>query len=132
MIIDLRAHHVTSARYLHKTPFSTVVNGMKKLGYIENFTDPFIDTALRLKRLFKNPNQKFRINIGGIDFICGGGCGRRKNKQCDPENPRPNPFPAFVTGTYEDKIRDIEISKKYDLIPEKIYTVAELKEKLNF
>jgi len=89
-IIDLRAHHFKSARYLYKTPFSLVVNGMKKLDYIEKFTDPFIDTVISLKRLFNNPTQRFRVQIGGCDFVCYGQCKRRINNDCNPENFRPN------------------------------------------
>jgi len=131
MIIDLRAHRLDSAKWVTKTTFSEVANYLKWRKYITTFRDPFIYAVLRLKRLFKNPDQQIRLHIGGLDFLCEA-CHPIKKGNCSISNSKPNPLPAFAPGTYVGECKDSAAIKNYGLIEGEVYTVKELREKRGF
>jgi len=131
MILDLRTHHLDSAKYVTKTDFSEVANYLKWRKYTTNFRNPFIDAILKLKRLFKNPAQEIRLQVGGLDFLCVA-CPPTKKGNCNLSNPKPNALPAFTPGNSIGACKDLLAIKKYDLIAGEVYTVRELRQTAGF
>jgi|TARA_B100001971_G_C18179872_1_gene532129 hypothetical protein len=130
-LINLRAHHLITAKLVHKTTKEVLLMGLKKLGYTKNkekngdFAD-FIYEGLR--NIFANPNQQIKINNGGLDIICNQ-CPKLQEKNCNPLNPQnQNTF----LRPYEDKTRDIEIIQQYNLDISRIYSIRELRKIIKF
>jgi len=135
--MSLRAHHLQSSKAIHALPKEEIIRTLIALGYVSSKENPFISHIYNtLVNAFKNPEKKVRLLIGGLDDICIE-CPRHQRGDCSPENPSSKgqwleKRPAFCLSDYQYPIVDQRIVDKYGLNPEKVYTVSEIREKLNF
>ncbi len=98
--------------------------------YIQTPEHKFVDLIYSYKELFKNPKQRFKVKVGGLDFICEN-CPKYKNQTCNPNNPKLMVGAAFLI-TPKKRLTDSQVIKKYGLEEDEIYTTKELREKLKF
>ncbi len=127
---EIRAHHVGTAKALYLLPKQTIIETLINSGYIKTPEHDFVNFIYSYKKLFNNSNQKFRIKIEGLDFICEN-CPKYKNQTCDPLNPKKIIGSAFLISP-EKRLTDLQVAKKYNLKEGQIYTAEELRKKAKF
>ena len=128
--IDISAHHIGGMKAVHLLSKEMIINELIKFDYIKTPEDPFVNLIYQSAQLFENPNQKFKIKIGKLDFICKE-CPKYKTKKCDPLNPKEILGPAFLI-TSEKRLTDMKAVKKYGLKEDQEYTAKELRKIAKF
>ena len=128
--LTLRAHHINSAKLLFQTPKEQIIDEMKRFGYIENNTNSFINIVYsNLYEYFQRLSNKLKLTVEGLDVICEN-CIKLQKGICNPNNKEE--YYPFLSGSSFGKGADIQILEKYNLQDGKIYTVGELRKKLDF
>ena len=129
----LRAHHLQSAKLLHRIPRELVVRALIAREYIHDGTDAFVDFVYRtLKKGFSDLSKEVQLQVGGLDIICTE-CPKHKTRTCTPESPQTNRIVGEVfLRDYAPGKLDTETILKYNLNPKRIYTIGELREIMSF
>ena len=128
--IEIRVHHIGSVKAIHLFPKEVVIKELIKFNYIKTPEDPFVNLLHESAQLFENPNQRFKIKINKLDFICKE-CPKYKSKKCDPLNPKETRGPVFLI-TSEKRLTDIEVAEKYGLKEDQEYAAKELRQIVKF
>ena len=127
--LKLRGHHLESVRLVHQMPRDEFIALLIKLGYITSPQDPYVSQMYDgIRKLFKNPNQRFLIVDSREDFICDA-CQKPKRSKCAniPSSPQ---FLAPVWRNY--KSLDYAIAEQHDVQMGLTYTAAQIREKMKF
>jgi len=133
--LTIRAHHAESAKAVYNLPKDAITQMLIKMEYVSTENDPFVELINNFVDLFDNPKQRFKLKVGGLDFICEK-CPKFKRRECNPEKPKKIVGEAFLTADYSDPSNDEKILKKYGLeverVEEEIFTSEELKYLMDF
>ncbi len=71
-VLEIRAHHLLTLRTRFKSSREAMVRSFIEGGYAKTSDDPFIAFSIEgVKSIFlNNPNQKFRVVVNKLDFMC--------------------------------------------------------------
>jgi hypothetical protein len=135
--VKLRGHHLISIAKLHEITFEQHTDNLLNTGYILNGSDSFASYSFYQSRsFFADISQRFLIVAESPDFICEA-C--RKMGTCFDMFGRPIPArsvlgPAFLREERlaREESGDEAIAEKYGLKIGKIYTSAEIRQKVGF
>ena len=131
--LTLRAHHLESTKLLHQIPRDLIVRVLIESEYIPNKNDAFVDFIYHtLKKGFGDLSRQVKLQVGGLDEICIA-CPKHQTGICTPESPHNNRIVGAVfLRDYESGEKDLKTIARYNLDPEKIYTIQELRKIMDF